>query len=153
FREGLIEELPVEDASVDLVISNCVVNLSPDKPQVFREVARVLKPGGRLVISDLVLNRELPEPALEDESLLCACIGGASLRQDYLAAIQSAGLERIEILTDSTYRGGTDTRNPVASDAAAGLEGCASSITVRAFKPAACHVGCPPGSARTAPAG
>jgi ubiquinone/menaquinone biosynthesis C-methylase UbiE len=66
FRQGHIENLPVKDASVDLVISNCVINLSPDKPRVFREVYRVLNPGGRMIVSDIVLNRPLPESARND---------------------------------------------------------------------------------------
>ena len=66
FREGLIENLPVEDAGVDVVISNCVINLSTDKPRVFREVYRVLTPGGRMIVSDIVLNRPLPESARND---------------------------------------------------------------------------------------
>jgi SAM-dependent methyltransferase len=100
FREGQIEQLPLSDASVDAVISNCVINLSPDKPQVFREVFRVLRPGGRMIVSDVVLNHALPQAALESDQLYAACISGALLREDYLAAIVAAGFPAAEILDD-----------------------------------------------------
>ena len=99
FREGTIEDLPVEEGAVDLVISNCVINLSPDKARVFREVYRVLRPGGRMVVSDIVLERPLPEEVKTD-ALYAACIAGALLRAEYLDAIRSAGLERLALLTD-----------------------------------------------------
>lgn len=91
FREGMIEELPVVSNSVDVVLSNCVVNLSPDKPRVFREAFRVLKPGGRLAVSDICLERPLPEPVLAMAEAWVGCISGASLATDYLAAIEAAG--------------------------------------------------------------
>ena len=106
FREGAIEQLPIEDASIDVVISNCVINLSPDKAQVFREVHRVLKPGGRMVVSDVVLNRPLPETAREAADLYAACIGGALLRDEYLQAIASAGFDDVALLGDQPYTGG-----------------------------------------------
>lgn len=135
FRQGEIERLPVADASVHVAISNCVINLSPDKPQVFREVYRVLKPGGRMVVSDIVLERPLPENLRDDAGLYAACIGGALLRQDYLAAIRSAGFRSLDLLTDILIEGGSVCDDPIASKAAGELAGAASSITVLAIKP------------------
>ncbi|MCJ7544099.1 MAG: arsenite methyltransferase, partial [Phycisphaerae bacterium] len=103
FREGHIENLPVEDGSVDVVISNCVINLSPDKPAVFREVHRVLKPGGRMVVADLVLNRPLPPRFKDDADLYAACIAWAALREDYLQAIRDGGFARVDLLAERTY--------------------------------------------------
>ncbi len=134
FREGEIEHLPVEDASVDVVISNCVINLSPDKPQVFREVHRVLKPGARMVVSDIVLNRPLPEGARDDAELYAACIAGALLREDYLAAIRAAGFASVELLTDRLYEASSVGDDPITAGAAQALDGVASSITVLAVK-------------------
>jgi len=91
FRLGEIENLPVADNTVDVIISNCVINLSPDKAQVFREAFRVLKPGGRLAISDVVAAIELPEPLKNDPSLIAGCIGNASLIDDLQADIEAAG--------------------------------------------------------------
>jgi SAM-dependent methyltransferase len=88
FRLGEIEHLPVADASVDVIISNCVINLSPDKPAVFRDAFRVLKPGGRLAVSDMVATAELPQEWLDDMRLLSACISGA-LQIDQLAGIMT----------------------------------------------------------------
>lgn len=92
FRKGVIEELPLEDASVDLIISNCVINLSPDKAQVFREIARVLKPGGRIAVSDIVLLQPLPESVKQDLEAYIGCIAGAEMIDDYKAHIEAAGL-------------------------------------------------------------
>ena len=91
FRLGEIEHLPVADGSVDVVISNCVINLSPDKPQVFREAFRVLKPGGRLAVSDIVTDGPLPEVVKRDMSAWAGCISGALDRGEYIAAIEAAG--------------------------------------------------------------
>lgn len=91
-REGLFEELPVGSGSVDIVISNGVVNLSPDKRQVFREIARVLRPGGRLYLADVVVQRELAESAREDPELWAACIGGALPEQELVELARAAGL-------------------------------------------------------------
>lgn len=104
FRKGQIERLPVEDASVDLVISNCVINLSTDKPAVFRELARVLKPGGRLAVSDLVLLRPLPEAIAANLNAYVGCVAGASLLGDYLRLALQAGLTDLSIpqITDGT---------------------------------------------------
>jgi len=134
FREGEIEHLPVEDASVDVVVSNCVINLSPDKPQVFREVHRVLKPGGRMVVSDIVLSRELPEVLRENEGLFVACIGGALLREVYLATIRDAGFGTVEVLTDQPVQVPLGCESRSARIGSAQLRGAAASITVLAVK-------------------
>lgn len=97
FREGTIEQLPVVDASIDVVISNCVINLSPDKPQVFREAWRVLKPGGRLAVSDIALTEKLPEALVEHAALYSACVSGAMLIDDYVAAIEAAGFVDVRV--------------------------------------------------------
>ena len=134
FRQGLIETLPIDDASVDLVISNCVINLSPDKPQVFREVYRVLRPGGRMVVSDIVLNRPLPDAAKDNEDLYTACIAGALLREDYLRAIRGAGFQTVKVLKDVTYDPSGAGGDPVTSGVAAALAGVASSVTIMAVR-------------------
>ncbi len=97
FRLGEIEHLPVADATVDVIISNCVINLSPDKGQVFRDAFRVLKPGGRLAISDVVATAVLPEEARRDLSLYTGCIAGASLIGELEAMMKSAGFDRVRI--------------------------------------------------------
>ncbi|UCG47533.1 MAG: arsenite methyltransferase [Phycisphaerales bacterium] len=97
FRLGEIEHLPVADNSIDVVISNCVINLSPDKPQVWREIHRVLKPGGRACVSDLALTAELPEDVRRSASALVGCISGAVLLEETRAMMEAAGLVEIEI--------------------------------------------------------
>ncbi len=97
FRLGEIENLPVADASVDVIISNCVINLSPDKLQVFRECLRILKTGGRLAISDVVATTELPETMRDDPYLHAACVAGASLIDDLEAMIVAAGFNNVRI--------------------------------------------------------
>lgn len=97
FRLGEIEALPVADASVDLIISNCVVNLSPEKPRVFAEAFRVLKSGGRLAISDVVATQPLPPEIREQLPLIGACIGGASLVDELKAMLAAAGFTRVTI--------------------------------------------------------
>ena len=134
FREGHIESLPVEEASVDAVISNCVINLSPDKPQVFREVHRVLKPGGRMIVSDIVLNRPLPDAVKADGNLYSSCIAGALLRDEYLGAIRRAGFASVQLLSDHTYSARQVGGDPITTDVGATLEGVAASITVLARK-------------------
>jgi ubiquinone/menaquinone biosynthesis C-methylase UbiE len=105
FREGRLEALPVESGSIDAITSNCVINLVPDKAAVFREVARVLKPGGRLVISDIVLDGALPESVEKDVYAYVGCISGALRREPYFAMLESAGLRDVEILKDIDYLG------------------------------------------------
>ncbi|HEX8926627.1 MAG TPA: arsenite methyltransferase [Terriglobales bacterium] len=97
FRKGMIEDLPVESGTVDYVISNCVINLSPDKPAVFREIARVLKPGGHFAVSDIVLLKPLPQALMRDVSAYVGCISGASLLSEYLGTALNAGLRDLSI--------------------------------------------------------
>lgn len=116
FREGVIEEIPLDDASADVVISNCVINLSADKATVFREAHRVLKAGGRLVISDIVQERPLK---LQED---CGCVSTAMLRNEYFETIEGAGFRDVEVLEDRPY---VDDAQGVA----------ASAVTLRAIKP------------------
>ncbi len=102
FRLGEIEHLPVADASVDVVVSNCVINLSPDKPQVFREAFRALRSGGRLLVSDIVLRGELPDEIRESIESYVGCVAGASQIDDYLAAIRDAGFRDVTIVKDTS---------------------------------------------------
>lgn len=97
FRLGEIEHLPVADATVDVIISNCVINLSPDKPQVFREAWRVLKPGGRLAIADVVATAPLPEQVKNDPEQYAGCVAGAALVNDLRALLRTAGFTAIAI--------------------------------------------------------
>jgi arsenite methyltransferase len=103
FREGRLESLPLGDASVDAVTSNCVINLVPDKAAVFRQVARVLKPGGRLVVSDIVLDGRLPEVLEKDVYAYVGCVSGAVLRHEYFGMLEAAGLGPVEVLRDIDY--------------------------------------------------
>jgi arsenite methyltransferase len=103
FRLGEIEHLPLADASVDVVISNCVVNLSPDKPQVFREALRALRPGGRAVVSDLVLLRPLAEAMKQNVDLYVGCVAGALVKDDYLQAMRDAGFRDVTVLEQRGY--------------------------------------------------
>jgi len=102
FRLGEIEHLPVADASVDVVISNCVINLSPDKPQVWNEIARVLRPGGKACISDLALKKPLPEELHESAAALVSCVGGAILLEETLEMAKQAGLKNI-VVAEKAY--------------------------------------------------
>lgn len=97
FRKGDIEDLPLEDEEVDVVISNCVINLAPDKEKVFKETYRVLKPGGRLMVSDVVLTKPLPDELKNNKELLSGCVAGAILKQDYLNLLKKAGFSDIKI--------------------------------------------------------
>ena len=103
FRLGEIEHLPIADASVDVVISNCVINLSPDKPQVFSEIARILKPGGMLAVSDMALFRPLPDVVREKVQNLVGCVSGALRVDDYRAMLEGAGLKDIAITPKPQY--------------------------------------------------
>jgi arsenite methyltransferase len=143
FRKGYIEALPVEDASVDVVLSNCVINLVPDKAAVYREVARVLRSGGRMVISDVVLNEPLPPAIAGDVAALTGCVAGAALRDQYLVAIAAAGLSDIEILSDKGFGTVALTMVPepmLRQAQAAGIDvprvaDTVRSLTIRARKP------------------
>jgi len=152
FREGRLEALPIDDASVDAVTSNCVFNLVPDKAAVFREVARVLKPGGRLVVSDIVLDRPLPGPLANDLLAWVGCVAGAELRTAYFAKLADAGLTELEVVKDVDY---AQTLLDTAPDEAQALLGrfgmraedvlgAVRSITYRAKRPAATKSCCGP---------
>jgi len=95
-RKGLIEDLPVDSDSVDWVISNCVINLSPEKGKVFAQIARVLKPGGRMLVSDVVAE-DLPTEVRENSTLYCSCVAGAISERDYCDGLRSAGLDDLEV--------------------------------------------------------
>ena len=103
FLKGDIEHIPLPVNSVDVIISNCVINLSTDKPRVFREAFRVLKPGGRLMVSDLVITRPLPESVRRSVEGYAGCISGALLKEDYLDAIRSAGFSEVRVVGESRY--------------------------------------------------
>jgi len=132
FRLGEIEHLPVSDRSVDLVISNCVVNLSPDKARVFREAHRALKPGGRLVVSDLVLVRPLSPELRRSVDLYVGCVAGAALRDDYLKLIHDAGFDDVAVVKETSYDVGLSELSDDSPERAA-FE-AVTSITVRAVR-------------------
>ncbi len=143
FREGRLEALPVESGTIDAVTSNCVINLVPDKRAVFAEIARVLRPGGRVVISDILLNSRLP-PAVEKDLLAyVGCVSGAVRREEYFALVGAAGLEGVEVLRDVDYLAGLIEAAPDevrALEARTGVKrdevlGRVRSVTFRASKP------------------
>lgn len=127
FRLGKIENLPVADASVDVVISNCVINLSPDKPRVFAESFRVLKPGGRLAVSDMVATAPLSEKIKEDLSLYVSCISGAVYIDDLKKILKEAGFDEIKIQLND------DSSNDCAKGK--NREGVVASAMIEAIKP------------------
>jgi arsenite methyltransferase len=144
FRLGEIENLPVADGVADAVISNCVVNLSPDKPRVFREAFRVLKPGGRMMVSDIVLRGPLPESVRKNVELWAGCVAGAMLLEEYLAAIRTAGFS--EVTVESEKRAGDLVsgedaaaflaENPdIGRQELSRLAGLVVSVAVKAAKP------------------
>ncbi len=122
FRLGEIENLPVADGIVDAIISNCVINLSPDKPRVFGESFRILKPGGRMMVSDIVLTGDLPDEVRQSAAAYAGCIAGALPKEEYLAGLADAGFTDIEIVTETAMGSGE-------------LEGAIASVNVRAVKP------------------
>lgn len=103
FKLGEIENLPLEDNSADVIISNCVINLSTDKPAVFSEMYRVLKPGGRLLISDLVTEGELPEEIRKNFAAWAGCVAGALQRQEYLGIIEKTGFREVAVTSEKSY--------------------------------------------------
>jgi len=130
FRLGEIEHLPAADASVDVIISNCVINLSPEKKNVFREAARVLKPGGRLAVLDVVAIEILPERVKKDLSLISGCIGGAEKIEDIEKMLQEAGFEDINIQPKKESRESIREWVPGYN-----LEDYVASATIEAKKP------------------
>lgn len=143
FREGRLEALPVADASVDAVTSNCVINLVPDKAAVFKEVARVLRPGGRLAVSDILLDGPLPEAIQKDLLAYVGCVSGAMRREEYFALVGAAGFERVEVLRDVDYLAMLMQSAPEEVrrlEALTGVKqeevlGRVRSVTFRAFRP------------------
>jgi SAM-dependent methyltransferase len=103
FRLGEIENLPAADNSVDIIISNCVINLSPEKARVFREALRVLRPFGRLVVSDVVLLERLPEALREREDLLVGCVANAEMKERYLELVREAGFREVQVAQERSY--------------------------------------------------
>ena len=145
FRLGEIESLPVEDNTIDIIISNCVINLVPDKGKAFQEAFRVLKPGGRLMVSDIVLQKKLPDFVLESIEAYVGCIAGASTRTAYLDAIRSAGFEDVTVMDETAFPLDCMTNDPTgqaillslkgSAEEIKKLEGAISSIKVRGIKP------------------
>jgi SAM-dependent methyltransferase len=112
FRKGQIEALPLPDESVDAIISNCVINLSPEKDRVYREAWRVLRPGGRIMVSDIVLDRPLPDAVLDSIDAYLGCVGGASLREEYLETVRKAGFGEVRIERESRFAQAFDFDDP-----------------------------------------
>lgn len=125
FRLGEIEQLPIDDDSVDVVLSNCVINLAPDKARVFTEAYRVLKPNGRILISDIVTEGTLPEPVRSSLAAWAGCVAGALEKQQYLDTIRNAGFQTVRIVSESTC----------SIESAPELTGNITSVQVEAFKP------------------
>jgi ubiquinone/menaquinone biosynthesis C-methylase UbiE len=125
FKLGHIESIPQQDNSVDLVISNCVIALSEQKERVFSEILRILKPGGRFVISDMVTDKPLPDEVRKSASEWVACVGGAAVMSDYLEMVRTAGFDDIEILKQNQSGSGNEEWRSSMID-----------LTLRAFKPA-----------------
>ncbi len=144
FRLGEIENLPVADAVADAVISNCVVNLSPDKPRVFREAFRVLKPGGRMMVSDIVLRGPLPEAVRKSVEMWAGCVAGAMLLEEYLAAIRTAGFSDVtveseknagDLMSDEDAKALLDGNPGIGKQELSRLAGLVVSVAVKAGKP------------------
>lgn len=141
-RKGLIESLPVESASVDWVISNCVINLSPDKPRVFAEIVRVLRPGGRMRVSDVVVE-DLPLTIRQSQSLYGCCVAGAVSESAYLQGLRDAGMVDVEVRDRAVYdtaqlralAGSEVLNDPAAAEMLGTLEGKVWSAIVCARKP------------------
>ena len=125
FKLGHIESIPQQDDSVDLVISNCVIALSEQKDRVFSEILRILKPGGRFVISDIVTDKPLPDEVRKSPAEWVSCAGGAAVMSEYLAMVEETGFADIEVLEDRKSTGGTEE-----------WRASLINLTLRAFKPA-----------------
>ena len=125
FKLGKIEAIPQQDASVDLVISNCVIALSPDKDRVFDEIHRILKPGGRFVVSDMVVTEELPDEVRSSAEEWVSCVGGADLFSRYLDRMERSGFDDVEVLSDAAMRPRSD---------GSGWEDSVRSVTVRGWR-------------------
>ncbi len=144
FRLGEIESLPVDDNSVDVIISNCVINLSPDKDKVFKEALRVLKPGGRLMVSDIVLLKELPAVVRQSVEAYIGCLAGAVKKDQYIGSIKAAGFGEVEIIEATSYPVEYMVNDPVAKELMKGLKipqktlgemvSSVSSMKIRAIK-------------------
>ncbi|MEI6186553.1 MAG: arsenite methyltransferase [Dehalococcoidia bacterium] len=114
FRLGEIENLPVADNTADIIISNCVINLSPDKERVFQEAYRALRPGGRLMVSDIVLLEALPETVQRSVAAYIGCLAGAALKEKYLAAVAHAGFSDVRIIEESSFGADYMSNDPTA---------------------------------------
>ena len=117
FRKGYIEDLSLEDESVDVILSNCVINLSPEKSKVFREAYRVLRPGGRLMVSDVVLEHALPAEVLRSADAYLGCVGGASVRAEYLDTIAKAGFREVRIEREAAFKDAFSREDPLVQEA------------------------------------
>lgn len=145
FRMGEIENLPTGDNSVDVIISNCVINLSPDKRRVFREAFRVLKPGGRVMVSDIVLTQPIPDKIRNSIEAYIGCVAGAETKDKYLAAIKDAGFTDVEVAGETTFPMEMMTNDPTVQKAVKTLSlspqmvkelaGSVLSVRVAATKP------------------
>ena len=132
FRLGEIENLPVADGAIDIIISNCVINLSPEKSRVFTEAFRVLKPGGRLMVSDIVLTKGLPDFIKNDMSAYTSCISGAIIKDDYLNLIKKAGFTSVKIIDEISFPLFNNLN--LSENQVSDLEDSISSIKVSALK-------------------
>jgi arsenite methyltransferase len=145
FRLGEIEAMPVEDNTIDVIISNCVINLVPDKMKAFQEAYRVLKPGGRLMVSDIVLSKGLPEFVKQSIKAYVGCIAGALQKDKYLDVIRSAGFKDVSVMQESVFPLDCMTNDPTgqailksldgSAEEIKKVEGCISSIKVSGIKP------------------
>ena len=145
FRLGEIENLPAADNSVDVIISNCVINLSSNKPRVFTEAFRVLKPGGRLMVSDIVVLKKLPDYIRVSIDAYIGCVAGAITKTEYMKAIKTAGFEKVRVVSEDTYPLDLFLDDPTAksimadlqitSEQAKDLTASIASVKVQGIKP------------------